>query len=175
MGNGIGERVRLTIFGQSHAPAIGAVIEGLPVGFKIDWDAARRWMDRRAPGRSALSTSRREADTPRVLSGLNARGETCGAPLAVMIENTAARSNDYTSLIDGRIVRPGHADYPAWIKYGDAHDPRGGGMFSGRMTAPLTLAGAIAAQIINKRHGIETAARIAECAGIQDKPRKHDE
>ncbi|MDR1598374.1 MAG: chorismate synthase [Oscillospiraceae bacterium] len=174
MANHIGERVRLTVFGQSHAPAIGAVIEGLPPGLRVDWDGVQSWLDRRAPGRNALSTSRREADIPRVLSGLNASGETCGAPLAVMIENTDARSSDYNSIIENRVPRPGHADYPAWAKYGAAHDPRGGGMFSGRLTAPLVIAGAVAAQVLSRDHGVATGVRIAECAGIGDRPRKVD-
>ncbi|GHU76830.1 chorismate synthase [Clostridia bacterium] len=173
MSNTIGERVRLTVFGQSHAPSIGAVIEGLPVGFKIDWDGVQSWLDRRAPGRNALSTARREADVPRVIAGLNVNGETCGAPLAVMIENGDARSADYNAIMESRVPRPGHADYPAWMKYDDAHDPRGGGFFSGRLTAPLVVAGAVAAQIL-AREGIRTGVRIAACAGIADKPRKVD-
>jgi chorismate synthase len=174
MANHIGERVRLTIFGQSHAPAIGTVIEGLPAGFRVDWDAVQSWLDRRAPGRNALSTSRREADVPRVLSGLNANGETCGAPLAIMIENGDARSADYSSIIETRAPRPGHADFSAWARFGEAYDPRGGGMFSGRLTAPLAVVGAISAQLLARDYGVETGVRVAECAGIEDRPRKAD-
>ncbi|MDR1570366.1 MAG: chorismate synthase [Oscillospiraceae bacterium] len=171
MSNAFGENIRLTIFGQSHAPSIGAVIEGLPPGFAIDWEAVQAWLDRRAPGRDALSTARREQDIPRVISGLNARGETCGAPLCAVIDNKDARSCDYDELLYK--PRPGHADYPAYIKTGGANDPRGGGAFSGRMTAPLCLAGAICAQIL-ARSGIRTGARIAACAGVEDIPRKPD-
>jgi chorismate synthase len=167
MSSSFGARVRFTGFGQSHAPAIGCVLEGLPAGFRIDWDAVQAVLDRRAPGRSALATARREADVPRVLSGLNARGETCGAPLCVLIENTDARSGDYDAL--ARVPRPGHADYPAWVKTGGHRDARGGGEYSGRLTAPLCVAGAVCAQWLGT-HGIRIAGRIAEIAGIEDAP-----
>ena len=169
MSNTIGERIRTTIFGQSHSPAIGCVIEGLPPWFAVDWEAVQAWLDRRAPGRDSISTARREGDAARVLSGLNERGETCGAPLCVMIDNAAARSSDYAALVNR--PRPGHADYPAHVKTGGARDPRGGGEFSGRLTAPLCVAGAIAAQLLARR-GIRTGVRVAACAGVEDEPRK---
>ena len=138
MSNLIGNHYRVMVFGQSHAPSIGAVIEGLPAGFSPDWDAVRAFMARRAPG-GRLATSRREADLPEILSGLNERGETCGAPLAMRIVNGDTKSQDYAKLRD--VPRPGHADYPAYVKFGGANDIRGGGQFSGRLTAPLCFAG----------------------------------
>ena len=165
MSNLIGERFRVLIYGQSHAPAIGCVIEGLPAGFRPDWDAVRAFMRRRAPGGSALSTARTEADVPEILAGLNERGETCGAPLAMRIVNGDARSADYERLRD--VPRPGHADWPAAVRYGGANDIRGGGQFSGRLTAPLCFAGALAMQLL-AREGVTVRARIASIGGIRD-------
>lgn len=164
MSNLIGESYRVLIFGQSHAPSIGAVIEGLPAGFAPDWDAVRAFMARRAPG-GKLSTARRESDLPEILSGLNERGETCGAPLAIRIANSDARSGDYDLLRDR--PRPGHADYPASVKFAGANDIRGGGQYSGRLTAPLCFAGALVLQLLEKR-GIAVRARIARLAGVDD-------
>lgn len=167
MSNQIGNRFRVLIYGQSHAPSIGAVIEGLPAGFKPDWDAVHAFMARRAPGGNALSTARIEADLPEILSGLNERGETCGAPLAMRIVNSDARSQDYAKLRD--VPRPGHADYPAYVKFGGANDIRGGGQFSGRLTAPLCFAGALAMQLLEKE-GIKIRARIAQIENVCDAP-----
>ena len=153
------------IYGQSHAPSIGAVIEGLPAGFAPDWDAVNAFMARRAPGKNGLSTARREADMPQILSGLNERGETCGAPLAMRIENGDARSQDYARLRD--VPRPGHADYSAAVKFGGANDIRGGGQFSGRLTAPLCFAGALAMQLLEKR-GVRVRARVYSLADVND-------
>ena len=125
MSNRIGERYSVTVFGQSHAPSIGCVIEGIPAGFSPDWDAVRALMARRAPNGGALSTARKETDMPEILSGLNERGETCGAPLAMRIVNGDHRSQDYDRLRD--VPRPGHADYTACVKYHGANDIRGGG------------------------------------------------
>lgn len=166
MSNLIGNQFRVLIYGQSHAPSIGAVIEGLPAGFKPDWDAVNAFMARRAPGGS-LSTARREADLPEILSGLNERGETCGAPLAIRIINGDARSQDYEKLRD--VPRPGHADYPAWVKFGGANDIRGGGQFSGRLTAPLCFAGALAMQLLAQRE-VRVRARIASIEHVADAP-----
>ena len=166
MSNLIGEAYRVLIFGQSHAPSIGAVIEGLPAGFAPDWDAVRAFMARRAPG-GKLATARRESDLPEILSGLNERGETCGAPLAIRIANSDARSGDYALLRDR--PRPGHADYPASVKFSGANDIRGGGQYSGRLTAPLCFAGALALQRLEKR-GVRVRARIARLAGVDDAP-----
>ena len=166
MSNLIGEAYRVLIFGQSHAPSIGAVIEGLPAGFAPDWDAVRAFMARRAPG-GKLATARRESDLPEILSGLNERGETCGAPLAIRIANSDAHSGDYALLRDR--PRPGHADYPASVKFSGANDIRGGGQYSGRLTAPLCFAGALALQRLEKR-GVRVRARIARLAGVDDAP-----
>lgn len=164
MSNQIGNRFRVLIYGQSHAPSIGAVIEGIPAGFKPDWDVVHAFMARRAPG-GALSTARHEADLPEILSGLNERGETCGAPLAMRIVNGDARSKDYEKLRD--VPRPGHADYPASVRFAGANDIRGGGQYSGRLTAPLCFAGALAMQLL-AREGVEIRAHIAQLAGVDD-------
>ena len=166
MSNLIGNHFRVLIYGQSHAPSIGAVIEGLPAGFRPDWEAVEAFMARRAPG-GRLSTSRKEADLPEILSGLNERGETCGAPLAMRIVNTDTRSQDYARLRD--VPRPGHADYPAWVKFHGSNDIRGGGQFSGRLTAPLCFAGALAMQLL-EREGIRVRAHIARIENVEDAP-----
>lgn len=162
--NTLGNKLKLTVFGQSHAPAIGCVIDGLPAGFEPDMDRVAAFMARRAPGRSAWSTPRRESDTPEVLSGL-VDGRTCGAPVAAVIRNSNQRSKDYAGL--RRTPRPSHADYTATIKYGDDYDIRGGGQFSGRLTAPLCLAGAFAIQILEQK-GVAVAAHIAQVADVYD-------
>ena len=143
-----GERIRLSIFGGSHTQAIGVTIDGLPAGEPIDLEAIYEQMARRAPGQDATATARKEADMPRILCGyLN--GVTTGAPLTAVIENTNQRSKDYEDL---RVhPRPGHADYTAFVKYGGHNDVRGGGHFSGRLTAPLVFAGAVARQILARR------------------------
>lgn len=165
MANYFGKHFHVQVFGQSHAPAIGCVIEGIPAGFTPDWAKISAFMDRRAPGRSAFSTSRKEADEPKILSGLNEKGETCGAPLSMCIENTDHHSSDYEKLKD--IPRPGHADFSAYMKFRDAHDIRGGGAFSGRMTAPLCFAGALAMQLLEKE-GIRIKAQIASIGDVFD-------
>jgi len=161
MGNSIGERFRFTIWGQSHAPAIGVTIEGLPAGFRPDMDALSAFLARRAPGRGPFSTTRKEADAPEFLSGL-ADGVTCGAALTAVIRNTNTRSADYEEL--RRIPRPGHADYPAYVKYGASRDVAGGGQFSGRLTAPLCIAGGLALQLL-EAEGITIHARILSVGG----------
>ena len=166
MSNTLGECYRVQVFGQSHSPMIGAVIEGIPAGVVPDMDFISAFMARRAPG-GALSTARREADAPQVVSGLNDRGETCGAPLCVLIHNTDARSRDYDRLRD--VPRPGHADYTAAVKFSGHNDIRGGGQFSGRLTAPLCFAGALAMQLL-KHRGVSIRARVRSVAGIEDAP-----
>ena len=166
MSNTLGERYRVQVFGQSHSPMIGAVIEGIPAGVVPDMDFISAFMARRAPG-GALSTARREADAPQIVSGLNDRGETCGAPLCALIRNTDARSRDYDRLRD--VPRPGHADYTAAVKFDGHNDIRGGGQFSGRLTAPLCFAGALAMQLL-KGKGIHIRARVRSVAGIDDAP-----
>ena len=156
--------IELSIFGQSHSPAIGVTVSGLPAGFAIDMDELSSFLARRAPGQNAWSTPRKEADVPEFLSGL-VGNVTCGAPLCAVIRNTNTRSQDYNNLID--IPRPGHADYTAQVKYGGFQDVAGGGHFSGRLTAPLCIAGGICKQLL-KQQGISVMARIDAIAGIED-------
>lgn len=166
MSSHIGKNITVSIFGQSHSQAIGAVIDGLPAGFAVDMEKVRAFMARRAPGRAAYATARKEADEPILLSGL-ADGKTCGAPLAMLIQNGDTRSKDYEQLRD--IPRPGHADYTANLRYGGFQDVRGGGHFSGRLTAPLCFAGAICLQMLEQR-GVLIGAHIASIAGVADTP-----
>lgn len=166
MSSHIGKNITVSIFGQSHSQAIGAVIDGLPAGFAVDMEKVRAFMARRAPGRAAYATARKEADEPILLSGL-ADGKTCGASLAMLIQNGDTRSKDYEQLRD--IPRPGHADYTANLRYGGFQDVRGGGHFSGRLTAPLCFAGAICLQMLEQR-GIFIGAHIASIAGVADTP-----
>ena len=140
-----GENIKLSIFGGSHTEAIGVVLDNLPPNEKIDMEKIRVQMARRAPGRDKSSTPRKESDTPRVLSGL-LDGVLTGAPLAAVIENTNTRSKDYSELKVH--PRPGHADYPASVRYKNANDIRGGGHFSGRLTACLVFAGAVCRQLL---------------------------
>lgn len=165
MSYSFGSILRVTIFGQSHADAIGAAVDGVPAGVRIDMDHVRRFMARRAPG-GRLATQRREADEPVILSGL-VDGVTCGAPLAVMIANSDARSGDYADVRD--LPRPMHADYPAFVKYRGANDVRGGGQFSARLTAPLCFAGAVAVQLLASM-GISIGAHIASIGDVDDAP-----
>lgn len=157
-------RLTVSVFGQSHGPAIGVVVDGLPAGLSVDLDDLQAFLDRRAPGRNDWSTPRKEADAPEFLSGL-AEGKTCGAPLAAVIRNTNTRSGDYDNLRD--IPRPGHADFTSQVKYRGAQDPAGGGHFSGRLTAPLCIAGGICRQLL-EREGIRIGAHISAVGGIQD-------
>ena len=162
-----GSALRVTVFGQSHSQAVGCVVEGLPSGHVVDMEALRRFMARRAPGQGPWTTPRKEADLPRVVSGLNPRGATCGAPLAVVIENTNTRSRDYDNLM--AVPRPGHADYTAWAKWHGNQDVPGGGHFSGRLTAPLCAAGGIALQVLAKR-GVRVGAHLLSVADVRDEP-----
>ena len=156
--------MKYVIFGESHGPAIGVTLTGVPAGLELDMDAIAREMARRAPGRSALSTARREDDQPEILSGVF-EGKTTGAPLCAVIANTDTRSQDYTRTKD--LARPGHADYPARVRYQGYNDYRGGGHFSGRLTAPLVFAGAAAKQILAWR-GVFVGAHISSVYGISD-------
>lgn len=165
MASSFGTTLRVTIFGQSHSPAIGCVVEGLPAGFAPDMQVLHAFMARRAPGQASWSTPRKEADIPRVLSGLNQRGQTCGAPLALMIENTNTRSGDYDDVL--HIPRPGHADFTAQAKWHGYQDVPGGGHFSGRLTAPLCAAGGIALQMLAAR-GARIGAHLAQIGTVCD-------
>lgn len=168
MASVFGNALRLSIFGQSHSPAIGFSLDGMPAGISIDLDRLQAFMDRRAPGRNRTSTARREADAPEFLGGLTA-GRTNGAPIAAIIRNGDTRSGDYDEL--RRVPRPGHADYPARVKYRNNHDVAGGGHFSGRLTAALCAAGGLALQALETR-GIRIVAHIAVLgpAEITDMP-----
>ncbi len=166
MSSNFGKVLRTSVFGQSHGTAIGVTIDGLPAGEAIDLDALYTFLCRRKPGTSKLSTPRQEADFPKILSGLE-NGKTCGAPLCAIIENQDQRSRDYSKLLDN--PRPGHADYTAWVKWGGEADMRGGGHFSGRITAPLCIAGGMAKQILERR-GMFIGAHLLEVAGIGDTP-----
>lgn len=159
-----GDAIKVSIFGQSHSEAIGVVIDGLPAGKKIDMQKVRTFMQRRAPGNDAVSTTRKEADEPVILSGL-VDDVTCGAPLCAMIQNTNTRSKDYDKL--RAIPRPAHSDYPAFVKHNGANDIRGGGHFSGRLTAPLCFAGAVCMQLLEEK-GIFIGAHIASIADVKD-------
>ena len=159
-----GNKIKISVFGQSHAEAIGVCVDGLPAGERVDREELGRFMQRRAPGRTAVSTPRREADEVKILCGL-VNELTCGAPLAAIIENTNTRSRDYEFLKE--TPRPAHADYPAQVKYGGFQDVRGGGHFSGRLTAPLCIAGGLCLQIL-ARKGIEIGAHISSVGSVQD-------
>ena len=166
MSSQFGNRIKVSIFGESHGAAIGVVVDGLPAGEAIDLDVLSQFMARRAPGQGTHTTARREADAVRVLAGLT-ESKTNGAPFAAIIENTNTRSADYSGLMD--TPRPGHADYTAYVKYGGHNDISGGGHFSGRLTAPLCIAGGIALQILARR-GIRVGAHIAAIHGVCDAP-----
>lgn len=153
------------MFGQSHSAAVGAVIDGLPSGFKIDLDRLGAFMERRAPGRSALATSRREADKFEILSGIGPEGTTCGAPLSIIIRNGDTRPGDYDKL---RFVpRPGHADYTTYVKFGCHRDHSGGGHTSGRLSAALCLIGGIALQYLEER-GITVGSHLLSVGRVRD-------
>ncbi len=166
MSSQYGKKLRISIFGQSHSPAIGVSIDGLTAGIKIDIDELGAFLKRRAPGQNDISTARSEDDAPEILSGL-ADGVTCGAPLAIIIRNKDARSADYRELRD--IPRPSHADFAAHIKYGGFQDVAGGGHFSGRLTAPLCAAGGICLQIL-RGLGVSIGAHILRIGGAEDDP-----
>lgn len=166
MSSRMGKTVTVEIFGESHARAIGMTMDGVPAGIRIDFDRLNAFMARRAPGRDAAATARREADLPQFLCGI-AGGVTTGAPITAIIENTDTRSADYAALAVR--PRPSHADYTAYVKYGGKNDVRGGGHFSGRLTAPLCAAGGIALEIL-AAHGITVGAHAYRIAGIADTP-----
>lgn len=159
-----GNNIKISIFGESHGAAIGINIDGLPSGFEIDMDKVLFEMDRRAPGKNQLSTSRKEADLPEILSGYF-EGKTTGTPLCAIIRNGDTRSKDYSKTKD--FLRPGHADYSGFERYSGFNDYRGGGHFSGRLTAPLVFAGAICKQILEDK-GIVIGAHIASIKEIED-------
>ena len=164
MSSEFGNKLKVSIFGQSHGEAIGVVINGLPAGEEIDCERLQKFMERRRGGKNPYSTKRSEADVPEFLSGV-VDSHTCGMPLCAIIRNSDKRSGDYSEILDK--PRPGHADYTAYLKWGGKADMRGGGHFSGRLTAPLCIAGGIAKQIL-ERKGIFVGAHIHEVYGIKD-------
>lgn len=164
MSSTYGDKIKISVFGESHGNGIGVVIDGLPAGIKIDLDKVLVQMARRAPGKDKTATPRLEKDFPNVLSGMLDNTLT-GAPLCAVIENTNTRSGDYSNLLS--CPRPGHSDYAAFVKYNGANDIRGGGHFSGRITAPIVFAGAVCRQILEQK-GIKIAAHIASIGNVTD-------
>lgn len=162
MADSFGKLFRVTIFGESHSKAIGAVIDGVPSGLELDLDEIEKEMRRRAPGQNNLSTPRKEADLPNIVSGFF-EGKATGTPLCAIIENTNTRSKDY----EPDLLRPAHADYTGKMRYNGFNDYRGGGHFSGRLTAPLVFAGAIAKQYLAKE-GIKICAHLSSIGDICD-------
>jgi chorismate synthase len=160
-----GNKLKVSIFGESHGVGIGITIDGLPSGFEINMNEILKEMGRRAPGKSKLSTARKETDSPEILSGYF-EGKTTGTPLCAIIRNGDQHSKDYGKLKD--LMRPGHADYPGNIRYNGFNDYRGGGHFSGRITAPLVFAGAICKQILES-HGIFIGSHVKSIGEVEDK------
>jgi len=169
-----GNKIKLTVFGESHGNGIGAVIDGVEAGHKIDMDKVLVQMARRAPGKDKTATPRVEKDFPNIKSGM-LNNTTTGAPICCVIENTNTKSGDYSNLLNA--PRPGHSDYTAFVKYGGNNDIRGGGHFSGRLTAPIVFAGSVLRQILEEK-GIKISAHINSIYNVQDKafdPVKADE
>jgi len=164
MSSSFGAKFKISVFGESHGKAVGATIEGLPPGLVLDFEHIEKEMKRRAPLKSDWSTRRGETDDFEILSG-EKDGVLTGAPLTVIIKNKDAHSKDYSELKTK--PRPGHADYTASVKYEGNHDYRGGGHFSGRLTAPIVFAGAVAKQIL-KKEGVEIFAHISSVKDEQD-------
>lgn len=161
-----GNKIKLTIFGQSHGDTIGMTLDGIPAGLPVNLTELQDFLNRRAPGQNNYSTPRKEADIPEFLSGI-VDGYTCGAPITAIIRNHNTRSSDYENL--KCCPRPGHADYTAQIKYGGYQDVAGGGHFSGRLTAPLCIAGGLCKQWLSAL-GMQIGAHISSIAGIVDEP-----
>ena len=163
MRNTLGNLITVTLFGESHGECVGAVIDGLPAGIKIDMDYISREMNKRRSV-SAISTARSEEDIPHFVSGVK-DGFTEGTPVTILIENTDAKPADYDSMKN--IARPGHADYTAQVKYRGYQDASGGGHFSGRLTAPLVAAGSIVRKALEDK-GILIGTHIDSLNGIED-------
>lgn len=164
MSSSIGEALRFTLFGESHGPAIGAVLDGLPAGLGIDLEAVQTQLNRRRPGGNALATKRSESDSVEVVSGWK-DGRSSGGPLCFLIRNADTRSGDY----EPDVPRPSHADLPSWYRDGGKADMRGGGRFSGRLTAPVVAAGAVARQILERR-GIRIGSHLLCIGSVEDRP-----
>ena len=166
MSSAFGQYLKLSIFGQSHGEALGVTLDGFPAGMTIDMAQLLAEMARRAPGQSLMTTARKEPDAPEFLSGV-LNGRTTGQPICAIIRNTNTRSGDYAKTAD--LLRPGHADYTAYAKYEGWQDARGGGHFSGRITAASVAAGSICEHILAQR-GMKVYTHIARCAGVEDAP-----
>ena len=164
MSSFFGNLLKISLFGQSHGAAVGVTMDGIPAGLPVDLYLLQAFLDRRAPGRSGLSSGRKESDIPEFLSGV-CGGYTCGAPLTAILRNRDVHSEDYADLED--TPRPGHADYTAHIKYRGYEDSSGGGHFSGRLTAPICIAGGLCIQWL-AAEGITVRAHLYEAAGIRD-------
>ena len=160
--NAAGKRFVVTIFGESHGEVVGVVADGVPPGVPFSEADVQPALDRRRPGQSLLTTQRQEADRVRIRSGV-LDGVTTGAPVLMEIANEDKRSQDYAALRDK--PRPGHSDYPARVRFDARNDPRGGGMFSGRLTAAWVMAGALAAKVLSA-HGVETAAHATRIGTV---------
>jgi chorismate synthase len=167
MGSTWGNFVKISIFGESHGKGVGVVIDGFPAGFGVDMDFIEGEMARRAPGRSSLTTGRKEADRPELFSGVLA-GVTTGAPICALISNTDVHSQDYADFRS--VPRPSHSDYTGGLRYGGHNDLRGGGHISGRLTAPLVFAGALCRDFLRKRHGVEIGVHLLRVGGVADAP-----
>ena len=166
MSSTFGEHLRVTVFGQSHGEAVGAVLDGFPAGMRIDTDALTRMTERRAPGRSPLASARREPDRPELVSGV-LNGVTTGQPIGILIRSVQANPSDYGE--DPDLARPGHADYTAHVRFFGHEDWRGGGSASGRLTAPLTAAGALCLQYLAAQ-GVTVRAHISQLGDLTDDP-----
>jgi chorismate synthase len=159
-----GERLKISLFGESHGPGIGVVLDGFPPGLELDFEKISLEMERRKPKPSAYSTSRKEADEVEILSGLY-KGRTTGTPICGLIRNSDTRSQDYERT--SHLARPGHADYTGFVRFGGYNDFRGGGHFSARLTAALVFAGAIARQYLEDK-GIHIGSHIFSIGDVLD-------
>ncbi len=163
-GSSIGQRLVLTSFGESHGKSIGAVLDGCPAGLEIDEKDIQKMLDLRKPGQSLISTQRKEGDIVQIISGVF-RGYTTGAPITMVIQNADQKSLDYENLKTK--LRPGHSDYPAMIKYNHFNDYRGGGRFSGRLTATHVMGGAIARKLLKVTLGVQTNSFTTQIGKIK--------
>ena len=162
-GNSLGRRLVLTTFGESHGRCVGAVLDGCPAGLELDEGDVQWMLDQRRPGQSAIATQRKEGDRVEILSG-TFRGHTTGAPIAMVIWNSDQHSSDYDELKTK--LRPGHSDYPAMVKYGRFNDYRGGGRFSGRLTATHVMGGAVARKLLEIELGIRTNSYVSQIGSV---------
>lgn len=164
MSSFFGQHLHLSLFGQSHGEAIGITMDGFPAGMTIDMERVAAEMKRRAPGQSSLTTPRKEADAPEILSGV-LNGRTTGQPICAIIRNTNTRSKDYGDGVD--LLRPGHADYTGHVRYYGFEDWRGGGHFSGRLTAPIVFAGTLCSQWLEQQ-GVRIVSHIQRLGSVVD-------